>query len=97
MTKKDYELIAKILAKDLRQAKSGEFMRHNPIDIFTALPQQFAEVLAKNDPKFSRNKFLQACGMETVEVTATAVFTTRGEVTTVQSRYQHGKDITAND
>lgn len=53
MTKKDYELIAGTIAK--MKSLVGE-------QLYVA--DLFADTLAKHDPRFDRDKFLQACGIE---------------------------------
>lgn len=53
MTKKDFELIASCLnyPKGLRITKEGLVLR-------------FADTLASKNPRFNKEKFLQACGVE---------------------------------
>lgn len=55
MTKKDYELIAEV--------------ERNSYDVPYSINEtshihRLADALQANDPKFDRNKFLQACGIE---------------------------------
>lgn len=52
MIKKDYELIAEILTKI-------------PDDtVRNALAQQFSSELTKENPRFAKDKFLEACGIK---------------------------------
>lgn len=59
MTKKDYELIAGVI-RSHNYGGVWEYIRD--IDI---VAESFATTLALHNPKFDRNKFLQACGIET--------------------------------
>lgn len=55
MTKKDYELIARVI-----QENEGDDLRsHN------YLVGSLAYAFEQDNPRFDRNKFLQACGIET--------------------------------
>lgn len=64
MTKKDYELIARIFHKNITTTNERE---NAPIwkstTIATAMAKQFAEVLGRENDRFDREKFLQACGI----------------------------------
>lgn len=55
MTKRDYALIARVLAKC---ALSGEMYQPN------YLHDEFAKALAAENSKFNREKFLRACWKE---------------------------------
>lgn len=58
MTKKDYELIASVLHAIIQTAQLTDY---------EPTPSQYAEAFAvcleQNNPRFDRNKFLQACGV----------------------------------
>jgi hypothetical protein len=53
MTRKDYELIAEVIATAWHG--SGELKFH--------LSNQMADALADTNPLFNRDKFLKACGV----------------------------------
>lgn len=57
MTKKDYELIA-IVISDLPSFVEVTEVGHERIAL------RFAGALKSKNPKFNRNKFLQACGVK---------------------------------
>jgi hypothetical protein len=57
MTKKDYELIAKVL-KNTGGGDYKALMAHGNTCA------TFAEALAKENPRFNSVKFLEACGMD---------------------------------
>jgi hypothetical protein len=52
MRKKDYELIAEVIA-------------HYRAGTINSLEEALAEVFAADNPKFDKQKFLAACGIET--------------------------------
>lgn len=54
MTKKDYELIASVIniPNAIRRTKEG-------------LANDFANTLASKNPRFDKQKFLRACGVDT--------------------------------
>ena len=57
MTKKDYVLIARVLKAQTEVLQGSQFdSHHNTIFML-------AEALAKENPKFDKNKFLSACGL----------------------------------
>ena len=61
MTRKDYELIAKVL--------DGSAQSHavNPFTgkcLFEELVNDFADALAGTNPRFNRETFLTACGVK---------------------------------
>jgi hypothetical protein len=63
MTRKDYELIAKVL-KGAR-----DYEEQNPINkpnffIVEAVAKTLSEVLATENPRFDRARFLSACGVK---------------------------------
>jgi len=53
MTKRDYELIAKVLRVELEKFPSAEF-------VITGLASSFARVLKEDNPAFQSEKFFQA-------------------------------------
>ena len=62
MTRKDYELIAKAIA-DLRNATGavmGEEFQHGA----KQAAQYIASALASDNPRFDRERFLKACGVQ---------------------------------
>lgn len=59
MTKKDYELIALCL-KGGFMSTTHELKWHDKYK----MAQVFAYELGKNNPRFDKDKFLQACGIE---------------------------------
>lgn len=63
MTKKDYELIARILHRNVTSTdpKMTE-VKYTGVQISKAMVMQFADVLQKNDPRFDRTKFMLTCG-----------------------------------
>lgn len=58
MTKKDYELIARCIKGTLNSYPEA----NKPMEMLTAYLSSEFEV---DNPKFDRNKFLIACGIET--------------------------------
>lgn len=72
MTKKDYELIASKIKQqlDLRcrvaypKSNEGELIKNDAYFPLTALAEHMANALKNDNPKFDRDKFLQACGIE---------------------------------
>lgn len=63
MTKKDYELIAKVFNKNYSQAKVGMFNKWSVSQVIKAQALQMADVLKTDNPKFDTTKFTQACGV----------------------------------
>jgi len=56
MTKKDYEVIAKII-KDVAEAKNG-----TPVEsLFSILTARLANYLETTNPRFDRERFIAAC------------------------------------
>lgn len=69
MTKKDYELIAGVV-KDFDQRLGNWFNgqeRQQRQEVHAELAHSMANQLEQDNPKFDRNKFLQACGIETAQ------------------------------
>lgn len=71
MTKKDYELIAGVVKYTTPEFRSDEHpdsynagWKDGAARQHAWLRDSLAETLAKNNPKFDRNKFLAACGIE---------------------------------
>jgi len=60
MTKTDYEMVASVIKFTL------ETYQDNPESILTIsiLVDRLADELEFDNPKFNRNKFLNACGIE---------------------------------
>lgn len=71
MTKKDYVKIAKVL-KDKRdllgpqETWTNEDKRHFAgfLQACDMLIESFADMLAEDNPRFDREKFIRACGIE---------------------------------
>lgn len=62
MTKKDYELIAKVFNKNITD-KSTICIKNNVPIVATAMARQFADVLVSTNPLFDKQRFLTACGV----------------------------------
>lgn len=61
MTKKDFELIARVLSEQLASTTAD-----TPRDAVTAVEcvaYRFARALANENPRFNRGRFLAACGV----------------------------------
>lgn len=65
MTKKDYELIAKTF-NDVMYSNQGWYSE-SAKQAHTWVAKALAEVFTEENPKFNRDKFLKACGIETVK------------------------------
>ena len=70
MTKKDFELIASVIRFEL-----VDFLKENPflateerISFLNTLVTDFSETLASKNPRFNKDKFLLACGVEVLKV-----------------------------
>lgn len=63
MTKKDYELVARIFHKNITDTnpKVTE-VRYSAAYVNAATALQFADVLQRHDKRFNRLKFLEQCG-----------------------------------
>jgi hypothetical protein len=59
MTKKDYELIAGVIAQNQEDFVEGE----DGHSLLCILSHQFANELATTNPRFNREIFLKACGV----------------------------------
>lgn len=67
MTKKDYELIARVFngSKQFLQFKDDKLSYHNgKWDEHDTLARNLAMALAQQNPNFNKSKFLEACGLE---------------------------------
>lgn len=60
MRKKDYELIAGSLAA----TKSWITSLNLQADVYRIICENLANTLNRDDPKFNKDKFLTACGIE---------------------------------
>jgi len=69
MTKKDYELIAKAIYGSLIQSGSLEW-QDRFIEQHRITARHVANALERTNPRFNRDKFMDACGVltNTVEV-----------------------------
>lgn len=63
MTKKDFELIAAVLAA----VKPTELLSIPELDYWFSVSETFADALENRNPNFDRKKFLDACGWENIE------------------------------
>lgn len=64
MTKKDFEFIAGILRVNYRKDFTSE-----ELSLFESLARYFAYQLESKYPKFDKEKFLVACGIESRGIT----------------------------
>lgn len=62
MTKKDYELIARLLGNKYKQVQSWTNLEAQCLTL--AYLEDFVLAFEQNNPKFDRSKFLKACGLE---------------------------------
>lgn len=58
MTKKHYEAIAKILHQSVQYDFEGDY------GLTTKVVNELADYFEQENPKFNRERFLQACGIE---------------------------------
>lgn len=69
MSRKDYELIAASIARNVKPAR--EFLAHNPDDAagkailaaHTNTAHDLADALRGTNPRFDRSRFIEACGL----------------------------------
>jgi hypothetical protein len=61
MTRKDYQLIARVFRDAL---DNGQVTTRGEADLFCDLALQLANKLEADNPRFSRKTFLDACGGE---------------------------------
>jgi len=60
MTKKDYELIAEVLANSWQTSVINPF---TGVNMYRELVNSFMTALELENPKFNRRLFLKACGV----------------------------------
>lgn len=60
MTKKDYQLIAKVLRDERDHPASGGAAVQNTVD---RLAHSFCTALRADNPRFDYKRFLEACGV----------------------------------
>jgi hypothetical protein len=70
MTKKDYEVIAKAIYWSLIQSSKLEWQDHY-IDQFRMTARHVANALERENPRFNRDLFMQACGVGVLTNTET--------------------------
>lgn len=63
MTKKDYELIASAIKANYDMAINSHDLKPTPDYVIKLVAETIAGVLAQQNDKFDRNRFLQACGV----------------------------------
>jgi hypothetical protein len=61
MTKKDYELIARVLRETSVLCLGGSYKDARAIQAYA---EAFADEFALTNPRFNRERFLAACGVE---------------------------------
>jgi hypothetical protein len=65
MTRKDFELVAKLLkAERDRNACFREDRRHMVNGVLLSLAVEFANAFEEENPRFSRDLFYRACGAD---------------------------------
>lgn len=64
MTKKDYELIAKTLNHAREYEGNAPDDKKIIITLLDVLADDLSEELAEDNPRFDRNRFLKACGVD---------------------------------
>ena len=65
MTKKDYELIAAVIATNYRESHlwSNKDKREGAENSVECISEDLANMLAADNSRFDRERFLQACGL----------------------------------
>lgn len=63
MTRKDYELIAACFADQMREANIHDMYAEHAQAYLNALARDLAHEFANDNPRFDRNKFMEACGL----------------------------------
>ncbi len=63
MTRKDYVLISEVL-KNERPERDGTKWADGARDLWSTTVLNMARALAKDSPRFDKDRFLKACGME---------------------------------
>ena len=61
MTRKDYELISKVLYNSAQATSVNPFTGKT---LYDSLVEDFADALAGDNPRFDRARFLDACGVK---------------------------------
>ena len=66
MTKKDYELIASVIATNYLHSHlwSNEDKREGAETAVECIAEDMADMLAADNLRFDRNRFLRACGLD---------------------------------
>jgi hypothetical protein len=64
MTRKDYELIASALRSSRLHLPSNDERQAGAKDQWETTVEEVADDLERENPRFDRNKFLTACGLE---------------------------------
>jgi hypothetical protein len=67
MTRKHYRLLANAIKRQNEQAKENRRFRLEDLIIHTAnltMARIIADVLKKDNPRFNRTKFMEACGFD---------------------------------
>lgn len=64
MTKKDYELIARVIARNISVANDRD-QNQDVVFGLCHLATDLSRELAQTNPRFNRIKFLKACGTPT--------------------------------
>lgn len=67
MTKKHYEAIANIYRLQIQSARRHTRKEHREIEEYadTSTAKALADYFAQDNPRFDRERFLKACGIET--------------------------------
>ena len=89
MSKKDYQAIARAFHTD-RADLMGILSDAPPIEVWTILRERIADVLAADNPRFDRARFLEACETgrcKGMKATAPAQCRKCGEVLNANDRY----------
>ncbi len=63
MTRKDYVLISAVLRAE-RPERDGTKWADGARDLWSTTVLNMARALAKDSPRFDKDRFLKACGME---------------------------------
>ncbi len=64
MTRKDYELIASVFAVNNPGFNTGDDWITGRVEQFQAIINDTANMLANDNPRFDRERFLKACGVK---------------------------------
>jgi hypothetical protein len=66
-TKQHFEMIARVIERERSQVKNGYMPRaaqKHALLTLTHTAHHFADELAQTNPRFDRQRFLRACGVE---------------------------------